>query len=98
MYMPQLATNLILTRLIFTHLIAFLHLTFSPDDCQTKSFEKMNTLLSGIFKPNIGIHWSIAATLQLFSKKKKNCVLFLAHMFVKKPRSGDSEVRSSSQV
>jgi len=25
-------------------------LTFSPDECQTKSFEKMNMLLSAIFK------------------------------------------------
>jgi len=25
-------------------------LTFSPDECQSKSFEKMNTLLTAIFK------------------------------------------------
>jgi len=25
-------------------------LTFSPNECQSKSFEKMNTLLSAIFK------------------------------------------------
>jgi len=27
-------------------------LTFFPDECQMKSFEKMNTLLSAIFKVN----------------------------------------------
>jgi len=28
-------------------------LTFSPDECQTKSFENMNTLLSAIFKHHL---------------------------------------------
>jgi len=30
-------------------MLSFL-LTFSPDECQSKSFEKMNTLLSTIFE------------------------------------------------
>jgi len=51
LFLQSFALTIFPTLYIITHLFALLYiLTFSPDECQSKSFEKMSTLLSAIFK------------------------------------------------